>query len=58
MYFQTGDSNIVRLAFSTPNAQVDRAFGVNFDLNKKDGTLDLSLASPFKSANFAGNECS
>ncbi|XP_052777718.1 uncharacterized protein LOC128215025 [Mya arenaria] len=46
--------NIVRFAFSTPNSKIDRALGVDFSLNKEDGTFDASIASPWKKGDFRG----
>lgn len=51
---QTADENIIRFAFSTPNSNVDRSFGIDLSLNKAQGAMDASFTSPWKRADFKG----
>jgi len=53
-FLQTKDENLIRLAFSTPNSKTDRAFGVDINLNKAQGTFDAGITSPWKKGDFRG----
>ena len=51
---QTANANHIRLAFTTPESRVDRDMVINMELDKTDGSLDMTLSTPWKKAAFTG----